>query len=40
MESLSGNKAANILNNEVFDAIYSVLFYLGDVSITIRKDII
>ena len=40
MESLSGNKAVNILNNEVFDSIYSVLFYLGDVPISIRKDII
>jgi hypothetical protein len=40
MERLAGNKALKILNNENFDTIYSVLFYLQDVSITTRKEIL
>lgn len=40
MERLSGNKALNILANENFDSIYSVLFYLTDVSLAVRKEII
>lgn len=40
MERLSGNKALKILNNENFDTIYSVLFYLEDVSLTTRKEIL
>jgi hypothetical protein len=40
MERLSGNKAVQILQNDIFDTIYSVLFYLQDVSLQIRKEII
>ncbi len=40
MERLSGNRALNILQNENFDSIYSVLFYLQDVSLTVRKEMI
>ena len=40
IESLMGNKSVNLLQNDIFDSIYSVLFYLGDVSLSIRKDII
>ena len=36
----SYNKCLKILTNEVFDPIYSVLYYLEDVSLTIRKDLI
>ena len=40
MERLSGNKALHILQNDNFDAIYSVLFYLQDVSLQVRKEMI
>lgn len=40
MERLSGNKSLHILQNEVFDVLYSVLFYLQDVSLQVRKEII
>jgi len=40
MERLSGNRVLNILQNENFDTIYSVLFYLQDVSLTVRKEMI
>jgi hypothetical protein len=40
MERLAGNKAINILHNDIFDSLYSVIFYLEDVSITIRKEVI
>ena len=40
MERLTGNKALNILQNDIFDSIYSVIFYLEDVSLSVRKELI
>ena len=40
MERLTGNKALNILQNDIFDSIYSVIFYLEDVSLPVRKELI
>lgn len=34
------NKSLKILTNEVFDPIYSILFSLEEVSITVRKELL
>jgi len=34
------NKCLKILTNEVFDPIYSILFHMEDVSVTIRKEVL
>lgn len=33
-------KSLRILTNEVFDPIYSIIFHLEDVSITVRKEVL
>ena len=42
MEKLSGGhkKSVQIMNNDVFDPLYSILFYLDHVSVTVRKELI
>ena len=40
MERLQGNRCLQILSNEIFDYLYSALFYLNDISFGIRKEII
>ena len=42
IDSIGGerNKCLKILTNEVFDPIYSILFHMEDVSITIRKEVL
>ena len=40
LERLTGNKCLQIATNEIFDVLYSAIFYLQDVSLTIRKEII
>ena len=41
MEKISGsNKCLQILTGDVFDMLYSVNFFLEDVSLTIRKELI
>ena len=34
------NQSLKILTNEVFDPIYSILFHLDNVSVSIRKDVL
>ena len=34
------NKSLRIITNEVFDPIYSILFHLDQVSITVRKEVL
>ena len=34
------HKSLKVLTNEVFDPVYSVLYHLEDVSLTIRKELI
>ena len=34
------NKSLKILSNEIFDPIFSILFHLEDVSLTVRKELI
>lgn len=42
IDSIGGerNKCLKILTNEVFDPIYSILFHLEDVTITVRKEVL
>lgn len=42
MDSIGGDRknSIKILTNEVFDPIYSILFHLDDVSITVRKELL
>jgi len=42
MEKLSGGhkKSVQIMSNDFFDPLYSILFYLENVSITVRKELI
>ena len=42
MEKISGasKKSINILNSDVFDAFYSILFHLEHCSLSIRKDLV
>lgn len=34
------NKSLKILSNEIFDPIYSILFHLEEVSLTVRKELL
>jgi len=41
MEKLSGaNRCLNIMNNDVFDLMYSVVFHLEDVNVCIKKEVV
>jgi hypothetical protein len=42
MEKLSGGhkKSVQIMTNDMFDPLYSILFYLENVSVTVRKELI
>ena len=42
IDSIGGgsNKCLKIMKNDIFDPIYSIIFHMEDVSITIRKEVL